>query len=82
MKHRINLLAFPLQRQFMFAYDVDGDGDNDVITGLSAHAYGLAWFEQLPENKGFKKHMIMGDPKNPLAHGVVFSQAHGIARHK
>lgn len=63
----------------MFAYDVDGDGDNDVITGLSAHAYGLAWFEQLPGNKGFKKHMIMGDPKNPLAHGVVFSQAHSMA---
>ncbi len=31
----------------MFAYDVDGDGDNDVITSLAAHAFGLAWFEQV-----------------------------------
>ncbi len=29
----------------MFAYDVDGDGDNDVITSLAAHTFGLAWFE-------------------------------------
>ncbi|MBI2481141.1 MAG: VCBS repeat-containing protein [Planctomycetia bacterium] len=27
----------------MYAYDVDGDGDNDVITSLNAHNYGLAW---------------------------------------
>ena len=30
----------------MHVYDVDGDGDNDVVTSLAAHQYGLAWFEQ------------------------------------
>jgi len=29
----------------MLVYDVDGDGDNDVITS-SAHNYGIWWFEQ------------------------------------
>ena len=28
----------------MWAYDVDGDGDNDIITSLTAHMFGLAWF--------------------------------------
>ncbi len=31
----------------MFSYDVDGDGDNDVITSRSAHGYGIAWYEQV-----------------------------------
>jgi len=29
----------------IYVYDVDGDGDNDVVTVLAAHQYGLAWFE-------------------------------------
>jgi hypothetical protein len=29
----------------MHVFDVDGDGDNDVVTVLAAHQYGLAWFE-------------------------------------
>ncbi len=29
----------------MYVYDVDGDGDNDVVSVLAAHQYGLAWFE-------------------------------------
>src|SRR5690606_13965306 len=32
----------------MFAYDVDGDGLNDVITSLAAHYHGLVWYKQLP----------------------------------
>ena len=32
----------------MHAYDVNGDGLNDIITGLAAHGFGLAWFEQYP----------------------------------
>lgn len=31
----------------MHVYDVDGDGDGDVITSLAAHGYGLSWFEQI-----------------------------------
>ena len=36
----------------MYAYDVDGDGDNDVITSLQAHGYGLAWFEHVNDRPG------------------------------
>ena len=31
----------------MYAYDVNGDGLNDVITSIEAHGYGLAWYEQV-----------------------------------
>ncbi len=46
----------------MYAYDVDGDGDQDVITSLAAHDYGLAWFEQKKEGAKvvFEQHDIMG----------------------
>ena len=50
----------------MVVYDIDGDGDNDVITS-SAHAYGIWWFEQLPGGK-FEKHEIC----------KTFSQTHAI----
>ena len=61
----------------MFAYDFDGDGDQDVLTSLAAHGYGLAWFEQNEGN--FVRHnLIAQDPlENP--YGVAFSQIHGIA---
>jgi hypothetical protein len=29
----------------MFAFDIDGDEDADIVTSLSAHDYGLAWYE-------------------------------------
>ena len=33
----------------MYAYDVNGDRLADVITSLTAHGFGLAWFEQVRE---------------------------------
>lgn len=60
----------------MFAYDVDGDGDNDVITSLAAHEHGLSWHEQTPA--GFKEHLIMGDRAAQNRHGVVFSELHSV----
>ena len=42
----------------MYAYDVDGDGDNDVITSESAHDFGLSWYEQM-DGDNFKQHRIM-----------------------
>jgi hypothetical protein len=60
----------------MFAYDVDGDGDSDVITSLAAHEFGLSWFEQTPD--GFKEHLIMGDRPAQNAYGVVFSELHSV----
>ncbi|HZV35820.1 MAG TPA: VCBS repeat-containing protein [Verrucomicrobiae bacterium] len=70
----------------MYAYDVNGDGKNDVICALAAHGYGLAWYEQTNDDKGeitFIKHIIL----NPMAgkekpapdkYGVSFSQLHAV----
>lgn len=65
----------------MFAFDIDGDGDNDVLTSLSAHSYGLAWFENTKDPDGkitFVKHEIMPEDPNAPSDGPVFSQLHAI----
>ncbi len=68
----------------MFAYDVDADGDNDVITSLAAHEFGLAWFEQVKADGGgitFKEHLIMGSTRRESNYGVVFSELHAMGLH-
>ena len=64
----------------MYAYDVNGDGKNDVITSLAAHGYGLVWFEQTKEGGaiGWTKHLIVGDQPEQNPQGVVFSQLHAV----
>ena len=49
----------------MHAYDVDGDGDNDIISS-SAHRYGIWWFEKTAG--GYTQHEI----------SKAFSQTHAI----
>jgi hypothetical protein len=65
----------------MYAYDVDGDGDNDVVCSLAAHGYGLAWYENIKDDQGgitFKQHLILSpDPKVKM-HGVQFSELHAV----
>lgn len=65
----------------MYAYDVDGDGDNDVITSLAAHDFGLAWYEQ--DRSGaepvFRQHLIMGSKPEQNRYGLVFSEPHSVA---
>ena len=63
----------------MAVYDVNGDGKNDVVTGLNAHGFGLAWFEQKKtgDEITFVRHMIMDDYSTQNAGGVTFSQLHG-----
>ena len=64
----------------MAVYDVNGDKLNDVVTGLAAHGWGLAWFEQKRDASGtisFQQHMIMDDLNTKNAGGVAFSQPHG-----
>jgi hypothetical protein len=61
----------------MFAVDVDGDGDQDVITSLDAHGWGLAWWEQ--DKGAFRKHVLMGDRSEESKYGVAFSQPHALA---
>jgi len=65
----------------MHAYDVNGDGLNDVITSLTAHEYGLAWFEQVREagDVRFREHLIVGKDPEDSRHGVKFSEIHAIA---
>ena len=64
----------------MHAYDVDGDGDNDVITSLAAHEFGLAWYEQLKDGNKitFRKHLIMGSKPGENRYGLVFSELHTV----
>ena len=64
----------------MYAYDVNGDGLNDVITSIEAHGYGLAWFEQKRDgNKiSFTEHRFVGKTAKENKYGVVFSQLHAI----
>jgi hypothetical protein len=63
----------------MGVYDVNGDGWNDVVTALSAHGWGLAWFEQKRDKEGvisFVQHNIMGDFSTKNAGNVTFSEPH------
>jgi hypothetical protein len=65
----------------MGIYDVNGDGLNDVVTGIAAHGWGLAWFEQKREKDGeisFVRHDIMGDFSTKNAGNVTFSELHAI----
>lgn len=65
----------------MYAYDVDGDGDRDVITTLQAHGYGVAWYERTEEQAAaeFVEHVISGTPDDPGATGVALHEPHALA---
>ncbi|MGN6490601.1 MAG: FG-GAP repeat domain-containing protein [Agriterribacter sp.] len=55
----------------IYTLDLDGDGDQDVITS-SAHNYGIWWHEQVKDVNGnitWKQHDIF----------AAFSQSHGMA---
>jgi hypothetical protein len=61
----------------MFGFDVDGDGQTDVISALNAHGYGVAWFQQ--KNGAFTQHDIVGGPGAMNAGGIPsFSQPHAL----
>lgn len=64
----------------MYAYDVDGDGDNDIITSDAAHDFGLAWYEQIRDGDeiAFKHHLIMGADPSENKYGVCFSELHSV----
>jgi hypothetical protein len=64
----------------MVVYDVNGDKLNDVVAGLNAHGFGLAWFEQKRDAAGavsFVRHMIIDDYSTKNAGGVTISEMHG-----
>ncbi|MCI0582868.1 MAG: VCBS repeat-containing protein, partial [Chloroflexi bacterium] len=70
----------------MFTYDVDGDGDSDVITSLAAHEFGLSWWEQVKKAGaaeaasaiGFVEHRIMDDEPADSADGVRVGELHAL----
>ncbi len=70
----------PIGGADIHAYDVDGDGDNDVITSLAAHDFGLAWYEQIRDGEAisFRPHLIMGDQPAQNRYGLVFSEPHSV----
>ena len=61
----------------MYAYDVNGDGRNDVITSYDGHGFGLGWYEQNADGT-FTTHTIMGATPEENAQGVKFSQLHSL----
>lgn len=65
----------------MFAYDVDGDGKNDVVTAMDGHGYGLSWHKQVVKNDSisFIEHKIMTDSKEGSPYGACFSQLHAMS---
>jgi hypothetical protein len=60
----------------MFADDIDGDGDRDIVTSLQAHGWGLAWFEQT--DQGFVEHALVGSRAEEEQYGVAFAQLHAL----
>jgi hypothetical protein len=63
-------------------YDVNGDGLKDVVTGLEAHGFGLAWYEQKKDAKGnitFVEHMIMDNFLTKNAGNLTFTELHAMA---
>jgi Domain of Unknown Function (DUF1080)/FG-GAP-like repeat len=65
----------------MVVFDVNGDGRNDVVTSLSAHWWGLAWYEQKRDAAGaitFEPHIIMDDFSTKNAGDVTFSELHAL----
>ena len=61
----------------MYTYDVDADGDADIITSLAAHGYGLAWIEQTAPNQ-WKQNTIINAKPEESPYGIKFSQLHAI----
>jgi len=73
----------PIGGAQMFAYDVNGDGRNDVITSFAAHGFGLVWYEQMRtgDEITFHQHVILSPEQKrvPNRYGVCFSELHALA---
>ena len=65
----------------MFAYDVDGDGLNDIVTAWHCHMYGLCWYKQVKNDKGeitFQQNVILPPKPDLQSPALRFSQPHAI----
>jgi Domain of Unknown Function (DUF1080)/FG-GAP-like repeat/FG-GAP repeat len=62
-------------------YDVNGDKLPDIVTALTAHGFGLGWYEQKRDPAGkisFVEHVIMHDFASRNAGGVTFTELHAL----
>ncbi|MFT5129892.1 MAG: hypothetical protein ACI8W8_003521, partial [Rhodothermales bacterium] len=61
----------------MFADDIDGDGDADIISSIAAHGWGLSWFEQTSPGQ-FREHRVMTEKPADSPYELAFSQPHAL----
>ncbi len=71
---------FGLGGSQMWSYDVNGDGLNDIITALTAHGYGLAWYEQKREGAEIRwvEHILMNKEPGENRYGIKFTELHAL----
>ncbi|MEZ6135566.1 MAG: VCBS repeat-containing protein [Pirellulaceae bacterium] len=63
----------------MFAVDLDGDGQNEVVTGIAAHGYGLVYYRAINSDATqFERVEIMTDDPHTSPLGVAISQLHAV----
>jgi hypothetical protein len=60
----------------IYAFDIDGDGEPDVVTTMTAHEYGLSWFQQ--HEGTFEQRVILPTEPGPDDPVVLF-QPHALA---
>ncbi len=76
-QHKVTL-ASPGGSQ-MFAVDLDGDGKNEIVTGTSAHGFGLVYYKVLDAaNDKLEKVDIMTADEKTSPVGIAISQLHGV----
>ncbi len=64
----------------MYAIDLDGDGKNEVLTGLVAHGYGLAYYKATnADATQFERVDIMTNKAETSPVGLAVSQLHAVA---
>lgn len=65
----------------MLVYDVDGDGQSDVITAWHCHHYGLLWYKQIRNEKGeitWQQHVILSPKPDLNSKALRISQLHAL----
>lgn len=66
----------------MLIHDFDQDGDNDIVTSLDGHGYGLGWYENAGKERDSAMvwHEILPtDAAKVGVGGLQFSQLHALA---
>jgi hypothetical protein len=64
----------------MHAVDLDGDGKNEVVTSLAAHAHGLAVYKKSSGDKEYRwtRIDVMTDKPETSPTGLAISQLHAV----